>query len=303
MTRIMVVDDEILICQLLTYQLNGAGYMVSTAQSGREALQRLLIEQPDLLILDVMMQDMSGWDLCRQIRSYSSVPIILLTARGADDDVVTGLNAGADDYITKPFRLAQLLARIEAVLRRNNLHEQTVADMAALPVTSGATLVAQHKPRQPNPLPLYSQQRQAATQTMARPLTPIAAKASPILRTETADAAQRQKADPWAAQMRIGQSFSIARKQRGLTLHEAERLCGVRWEFLQAIEQEHFGYMPRAQLRHALKAYSTLLNLDLAKLIGHEPTPRPRWWISVVIFATCATIMVILLVITSLQFL
>ncbi len=113
-TRIMVVDDEPAIGKLLLYQLGGFGYQVSYIQDGVQALQRLLAERPDLVLLDVMMPRISGWEVCRQIRAYSSVPVILLTAKSADPDVVTGLDAGADDYVTKPFSMAQLHARIEA---------------------------------------------------------------------------------------------------------------------------------------------------------------------------------------------
>ena len=117
-TRIMVVDDEPAIGKLLLYQLSGFGYQVSYVQDGLSALQRLTAERPDLVLLDVMMPHISGWEMCRQIRAYSSVPVIMLTAKSADPDVVTGLQAGADDYITKPFSMIQLHARIEAVLRR-----------------------------------------------------------------------------------------------------------------------------------------------------------------------------------------
>src|SRR4051794_27239105 len=104
-TKIMVVEDDTLIMQLLRYQLGGAGYDVIPVPNGRRALELLLLYQPDLILLDVMMPEISGWDVCRQIRACSAVPIIMLTAKGADDDVVAGLNAGADDYVTKPFSL------------------------------------------------------------------------------------------------------------------------------------------------------------------------------------------------------
>src|SRR6185436_16875056 len=117
-TRIMVVDDEPAIGKLLFYQLSGFGYQVSYIQDGLSALQRLTAERPDLVLLDVMMPQISGWEICREIRAYSTVPVIMLTAKSGDPDIVTGLEAGADDYITKPFSMAQLHARIEAVLRR-----------------------------------------------------------------------------------------------------------------------------------------------------------------------------------------
>lgn len=129
MQKIMIVDDDPLIRQLLSYQLAGAGYHVCTVQNGTDALERLILDEPDLVLLDVVMPGISGWDVCNQIRTCSSVPVIMLTAKNADRDVVTGLVSGADDYIAKPFSQAQLLARIEAVLRRSHyattLHANT----------------------------------------------------------------------------------------------------------------------------------------------------------------------------------
>src|SRR6476469_6102480 len=116
--RIMVVDDEPAIGKLLFYQLSGFGYQVSYIQDGLSALQRLTADRPDLVLLDVMMPQISGWEICREIRAYSTVPVIMLTAKSADPDIVTGLEAGADDYITKPFSMTQLHAPTEAVLRR-----------------------------------------------------------------------------------------------------------------------------------------------------------------------------------------
>src|SRR5690242_6606104 len=117
-TRIMVVDDEPAIGKLFIYQLRGFGYEVSYVPDGLLALQRFVLEKPNLVLLDVMMPQINGWDVCRQIRACSSVPVIMLTAKGADPDIVAGLGAGADDYVTKPFSMVQLQARIEAVLRR-----------------------------------------------------------------------------------------------------------------------------------------------------------------------------------------
>jgi DNA-binding response OmpR family regulator len=97
--RIMVVDDEEVTGRLLLYQLQGFGYQAFHVQDGLQALQRVLLEQPDLILLDVMMPHVSGWDVCREIRSCSTVPIIMVTAKDADDDIATGLAAGADDYV------------------------------------------------------------------------------------------------------------------------------------------------------------------------------------------------------------
>jgi DNA-binding response OmpR family regulator len=118
-TRIMIVDDEPAIGKLLVYQLRSFGYQASYVDDGLAALRRFALEQPDLVLLDVMMPQISGWEVCRQIRACSTAPVIMLTAKGADPDVVTGLGAGADDYITKPFSMLQLQARIETALRRS----------------------------------------------------------------------------------------------------------------------------------------------------------------------------------------
>src|SRR5215211_1053510 len=125
--KIMIVDDEPAIGKLLLYQLGSFGYQASYVEDGLLALQRLLVEQPNLVLLDVMMPLISGWEVCRQIRACSSVPIIMLTAKGAETDIVTGLGAGADDYVTKPFGMAALHARIEAVLRRSTSKQSAYA--------------------------------------------------------------------------------------------------------------------------------------------------------------------------------
>src|SRR5947208_17134985 len=96
-TRIMVVDDEPAIGKLLLHQLSGFGYQVSYIQDGLSALQRLTAERPDLALLDVMMPQISGWEICRQIRAYSTVAVIMLTANSADPDIISATTAGRDD--------------------------------------------------------------------------------------------------------------------------------------------------------------------------------------------------------------
>lgn len=115
---ILVVDDEPQLIRAMRASLPVAGYEVVTAYDGEEALLRINQEIPDLIILDLVMPGISGLDVCRQVRKFSSVPIIILSAKGAEQDKVTALNIGADDYITKPFSLNELLARVKAVLRR-----------------------------------------------------------------------------------------------------------------------------------------------------------------------------------------
>ena len=115
---ILVVDDEALLVKGIRFNLKSDGYDVITGSNGQEAVELTKSENPDLVVLDVMMPVMDGWSVCKAIRAESQVPIIMLTAKGETDDKVSGLKAGADDYITKPFEMKEVLARIEAVLRR-----------------------------------------------------------------------------------------------------------------------------------------------------------------------------------------
>ncbi len=115
---ILVVDDEPNIVEVLTMNLELEGYQVSCASNGYEALQRLTEDLPDLIILDVMMPEMDGFETLKEIRETSTVPVIMLTVKGEETDKVKGLNLGADDYITKPFSPRELVSRLKAVLRR-----------------------------------------------------------------------------------------------------------------------------------------------------------------------------------------
>ena len=115
---ILVVDDERSIVQLARLYLQNDGYRVETATNGREALEKVRSVQPALVVLDLMLPEIDGWEVCRRLRRESDVPIIILTARGDDVDRIVGLELGADDYVTKPFNPRELLARVKAVLRR-----------------------------------------------------------------------------------------------------------------------------------------------------------------------------------------
>jgi DNA-binding response OmpR family regulator len=116
--RILVVDDEPAVTDLLAYNLRKAHYEVLVAADGREALRQAREASPDLILLDLMLPKVDGLDVCRELRKTSSIPIIMITALGEETDRVVGLELGADDYVTKPFSVRELMARIKAVLRR-----------------------------------------------------------------------------------------------------------------------------------------------------------------------------------------
>jgi len=115
---ILVVDDEPQILRVMRASLPARGYEVRTVPGGREALEEIRKQPPDLVVLDLGMPEMSGLEACQKIRQFSSVPIVVLSAKGAESDKIAALDAGADDYVTKPFSLDELLARVRAVLRR-----------------------------------------------------------------------------------------------------------------------------------------------------------------------------------------
>jgi CheY-like chemotaxis protein len=289
-TRIMVVDDEPLVCRLLSYQLGGAGYEVITFQSGFAALGCLAATRPDLVILDVMMPEISGWDLCREIRSTSAVPVIMLTAKQGESDVVTGLNSGADDYLGKPFSLPQLLARVEAVLRRSQLvhaaQQRSLRDPRA----------ASHEPQLPrlasrrsNSPPAVEHPRIAAPVAIDRPLPSPPPPAEPSTPSTP------------PAPVRLGTTLRSARLARGQSLHDAEHGCGVRWEYLQAIEQEYFDFMPRPALRQALQAYGSYLSVDLRAFVTARPTYQPALFSPLALSA--ALMMMIMVVVIGLYIL
>lgn len=117
--RILVVEDDPTLVQILAYSLQQRGYSVWSAQEGRQALMLARTVRPDLIVLDLMLPGIDGRDVCRLIRKWSNAPILVLTARDSEDDIVALFQAGADDYVTKPFRTRELFARIEALLRRS----------------------------------------------------------------------------------------------------------------------------------------------------------------------------------------
>ena len=120
MTRILIVEDEESVLDPLELLLSKEGFTIETARDGREALEKFAKTNPDLILLDLMLPEVSGTEVCRQIRAKSQVPIIMLTAKDTEVDKVVGLELGADDYVVKPYSKEELVARIKAVLRRNN---------------------------------------------------------------------------------------------------------------------------------------------------------------------------------------
>ena len=124
--RILLVDDEERILNFLTSKLKATGYGVLTARSGSEALQVARDEEPDMIVLDIIMPKMDGFETLKQLRTFSTAPVIFLSARGVDTDKIKGLTLGADDYLPKPFNPDELVARIEAIRRRLGPKERHV---------------------------------------------------------------------------------------------------------------------------------------------------------------------------------
>ncbi|MFO7952862.1 MAG: response regulator transcription factor [Bacillota bacterium] len=121
---VLIVDDEKTLVKALTFNLQKEGFQVDQAYDGEEALEKVFSLKPDIVVLDLMLPEVDGFEVCRQIRKKLEVPIIMLTARSEDIDKVLGLELGADDYLTKPFNSRELVARIKAILRRSIAYEQ-----------------------------------------------------------------------------------------------------------------------------------------------------------------------------------
>ena len=116
--RVLLVEDEDSLAESIRYSLEREGYAVTVAADGRKAIERFRSDDPDLVILDLMLPELSGLDVCRMIREESTVPIVMVTAKDSEADKVTGLELGADDYVTKPFSIRELVSRVRAHLRR-----------------------------------------------------------------------------------------------------------------------------------------------------------------------------------------
>ncbi len=144
-TTILVAEDEESFVEALTLGLKREGFLVEVARDGEEALKKFETVKPDLLLLDVMLPRRSGLDVCREIRAKSKVPIIMVTAKSTELDTVVGLEVGADDYVSKPYRMKELVARIRAVMRRTPA-DQKIEDQADIIELSGIQLdLARHE--------------------------------------------------------------------------------------------------------------------------------------------------------------
>ena len=140
MGKIMVADDDSNICELLRLYLEKEGFTVTLAHDGEAAVEQFFADTPDLVLLDIMMPKLDGWQVCREIRKKSNTPIIMLTAKGETFDKVLGLELGADDYITKPFSMRELMARVKANIRRTAMSQSGPAEGAAGPEGGGMRL-------------------------------------------------------------------------------------------------------------------------------------------------------------------
>jgi len=118
MTIVLIIDDDSRLTEPMQYQLEALGYMVAVAPDGNSGLRMTLSHKPDVIVLDIMLPGIDGWRVCQEIRTFSQVPIIMLTALGAEVDRIHGLELGADDYLTKPFSFQELVAHIKSILRR-----------------------------------------------------------------------------------------------------------------------------------------------------------------------------------------
>lgn len=127
--KILAVDDEQRMVRFIQLNLEQDGFQVVTAYNGKEALEQVRTQLPDLVLLDIMMPDINGFEVLKKIREVNNVPVIMLTAKGEEDDRIQGLELGADDYITKPFSPRELVSRIKAVLRRTKTFQEEQVDM------------------------------------------------------------------------------------------------------------------------------------------------------------------------------
>jgi DNA-binding response OmpR family regulator len=236
----LVVEDDPSIARLLLFYVREAGFQPIYASDGLQALSLAAMHQPALVLLDVMLPGLNGWEVCQELRRTSTVPIIMLTAKGADQDVLTGLGSGADDYVTKPFSGPQLLARIQSLMRR----------VGTTPAGYPPERVA---PPQPPVMPFAD-----------APETKVIELALPH---------DTQTAFP-------GTRLRRARRSANLSLLQVERSTGIRWDYLQALEQGEMSLIPPNLRRPVLNAYAGFLGLDAALLWeGLSEQDRGSGWL------------------------
>lgn len=120
--RLLVIDDDEMLCQLLLYRLQSKGFEVILSTSGLEGIRAAFEHRPDLILLDIMMPELDGWEICERLREIADIPIIMLTAKSEKNDIIRGFQLGSEDYVTKPFSLQELELRINAVLKRTEAH-------------------------------------------------------------------------------------------------------------------------------------------------------------------------------------
>ena len=132
LAKLLVIDDDVALNEMLTQGLGARGFEIVTALSGKAGVEAALRYQPDLILLDVMMPEMDGWEVCRRLRGATDLPIIMLTARDSRSEVIRGFELGVDDYVTKPFDLRELELRIRAVLKRYQLNRDEMYDDGVL---------------------------------------------------------------------------------------------------------------------------------------------------------------------------
>jgi two-component system KDP operon response regulator KdpE len=140
-TRVLVVDDEPQFLRALATNLRGAGYEVDTASTAADGLQAAALQPPDAVVLDLLLPDGTGTEVCRELRTWSDAPIVLVSAVGDEDEKIAALDAGADDYVTKPFAMGELLARLRAVLRRAGQPGDPVIEIGELRLDLERSLV------------------------------------------------------------------------------------------------------------------------------------------------------------------
>ena len=201
MTRtLLVVDDEAILRETLEYNLVRDGYRVVSAADGREALARFEDAHPDLVVLDVMLPELSGLDVCSAIRRQSDVPILMLTAKDSELDKVVGLELGADDYLTKPFSLRELQARIRALLRRTEVRpmaEGSPVPQAGIPTRSSGTAAGPEATSAPRHAPptLRQPPRSGLPQAVPPPAPPGSTLAGPAEPPAAAPASAGERLD------------------------------------------------------------------------------------------------------------